>query len=96
MANLLWGQLNLVNTPSQGPLHTKFPQQYYMGIPLAFSMQPQPTYGPTGIPMPHQYYYYLYPNQQLPFLSTLDLPGLSRLMNNPIFHASHWPSIISK
>jgi hypothetical protein len=33
-------------------------QPQYMGGPSGFTMPSQPVYGPTGIPMPHQYYQY--------------------------------------
>ena len=36
------------------------------------------------------------PNQQLPFLATLDLPDLSRLINNPIHHDPSWSVILVK
>jgi hypothetical protein len=52
------------------------------------------VYGPTGVPMPHHYYPQV--NQQLPFLATLDLPDLSRLTNDPIFHSLVWPAIPAK
>jgi hypothetical protein len=44
--------------------------------------------------MPHQYH--LQVNRQLPFLATLDLPDLSRLTNDPIFHSSVLPVIPAK
>jgi hypothetical protein len=46
----------------------------------------QDAYGPTGIPtgLSPQSYQYPEVNQQFPFLATLDLPDLSRLMNDPI------------
>ena len=43
--------------------------------------------------MPYQYYQYVQPNRQLPFLSTLDLPDLSKLINDPIQHNPSWPPI---
>ena len=43
--------------------------------------------------MPYQYYQYVQPNHQLPFLSTLDLPDLSKLINDPIRHNPSWPPI---
>ena len=42
--------------------------------------------------MPYQYYQYLQPNQQLSFLATLDLPDLSRLINDPIHHDPSCPA----
>jgi hypothetical protein len=35
-------------------------------------------------------------NRQLPFLATLDLPDLSRILNDPIHHSPHWPVIPAK
>ena len=43
--------------------------------------------------MPYQYYQYLQPNRQLNFLATLDLPNLSKLINDPIRHNPSWPPI---
>jgi hypothetical protein len=53
-----------------------------------------PVYGPTGVPMPHQHYPQV--NRQLPFLETLDLPNLSRLTNDPIYHSPVWLAIPAK
>ena len=43
--------------------------------------------------MPYQYYQYVKPNHQLPLLETLDLPELSKLINDPIQHNPSWPPI---
>ena len=43
--------------------------------------------------MPYQYYQYVEPNRQLPFLTTLDLHDLSKLINDPIRHNPSWPPI---
>jgi hypothetical protein len=32
----------------------------------------------------------------LPFLATLDLPDLSRILNDPIRHSPQWPAILAK
>jgi hypothetical protein len=58
----------------------------------------QTTYGPTGIPMrlPPQSHLYPHVNRKLPFLATLDLPNLYRILNNPILHSPHWPIIPTK
>jgi hypothetical protein len=58
----------------------------------------QTAYGPTGIPMglPPQSHQYPQVNRQLPFLATLDLPDLSRILNDPILHSPHWPVIPAK
>ena len=53
----------------------------------------QSTYGPPSMQIPYQYYQYLQPNQQLPFMATLDFPYLSRLINDPIHHDPSWPTI---
>jgi hypothetical protein len=44
--------------------------------------------------MPHQYHPQI--NQQLLFLTTLDLLDLCRLTNDPIFHSLVWPAIPAK
>ena len=49
--------------------------------------------GPTSPHMPYQYYQYPQPNQQLPFLATLDLPYFSKLINDPIHHDPSWIAI---
>ena len=46
--------------------------------------------------MPYQYYQYVHPNRQLPFLATLDLRDLSKLINDPIQHNPLWPPISVK
>jgi hypothetical protein len=35
-------------------------------------------------------------NRQLPFLATLDLSDLSRILNDPIRHSPQWPIILAK
>jgi hypothetical protein len=59
-----------------------------MGGPTDYNYPPQPVYGPTGVPMPHQYHPQI--NRQLPFLATLDLSDLLRLTNKPILHFPFW------
>jgi hypothetical protein len=58
----------------------------------------QTSYGPTGIPtgLPPQSHQYPQVNRQFPFLTTLDLPNLSRILNAPILHSAHWPVILAK
>ena len=68
--------------------------QQNMGGPVGYNYPPQPVYGPTGVPMPHQHRHQF--NQQLIFLATLDLPDLSRLTNDPILHSLFWPVIPAK
>jgi hypothetical protein len=69
-------------------------QQPYVGGPTSYNYPPNPVYGSTGVPMPHQYHPQI--NRQIPFLATLDLPDLSRLTNYPIFHSLVWPIIPAK
>jgi hypothetical protein len=35
-------------------------------------------------------------NRQFPFLATLDLLDLSRILNDPILHSPYWPIILAK
>ena len=46
--------------------------------------------------MPYKYYQYVEPNRQLPLLETLDLPDLSKLINDPIRHNPSWLAILLK
>jgi hypothetical protein len=68
--------------------------QPYTRGPTGYNYPLKPVYGPTSVPMPHQYYPQI--NRQLPFLATLDLPDFSRLTNDPIFHSPVWPTIPAK
>jgi hypothetical protein len=56
------------------------------------------SYGPNGIPtrLPPQNYQFPQVNRRLPFLATLDLPDLSRILNDPIFHSPYWHVIPAK
>jgi hypothetical protein len=58
----------------------------------------QTAYGPTGIPtgLPPQSHQYPHVNRQSPFLSTLDLPDLSRILNDLIRHSPQWSAIPTK
>jgi hypothetical protein len=67
-----------------------------MGGPSGYNIPLKPIYGSNGILMPHQYYHYPQINRQLPFLATLDLPDLSRLMNDPILHSPFYLVIPTK
>jgi hypothetical protein len=82
-----------VSHPSLNPA---YPGQHqpYVGGPNGYNYPPNLVYGPTGVPMPHQYHPQI--NRQPHFLTTLDLPDLSRLMNDPIFHSPVWPVIPAK
>jgi hypothetical protein len=84
-----------MNVPQQSSNPT-YPgqQQPYVGGPTRYNYPPQPVYDPTSVPMPHQYHPQV--NRQLPFLSTLDLPNLSRLTNDPILHFPFWLVIPTK
>jgi hypothetical protein len=82
-----------VSHPSSNPIYPS-QQQPYVGGPTSYNYPPNPVYGPTGVPMPHQYHLQI--NRQLHFLATLDLPDLSRLTNDPIFHSPVWPVIPAK
>jgi hypothetical protein len=68
--------------------------QPHMRGPTSYNYPHNPVLGPTGVPLPHQHYPQV--NRQLPFLATLDLPDLSRLTNDPIYHSSVWPAIPAK
>jgi hypothetical protein len=68
--------------------------QPHMRGPTSYNYPHNPVMGPTGVPLPHQHYPQV--NRQLPFLATLDLPDLSRLTNDPIYHSPVWPSIPAK
>jgi hypothetical protein len=68
--------------------------QPHIGGPTSYNYPHNPVYGPTGVPIPHQHYPQV--NRQLPFLATLDLPDLSRLTNDPIYHSPVWPAILAK
>jgi hypothetical protein len=88
-------QGNIPNQPNPGGFLTQNPPQSNL---LGLSNYLQTTYGPTGIPMglPPQKYQFPQVNKQFPFLSTLDLPDLSRILNDPIFHSPYWPIIPAK
>jgi hypothetical protein len=58
----------------------------------------QTAYGPTSLPtgLPPKSHQYPHVNRQLPFLATLDLTDLSRILNDPICHSPQWPAIPTK
>ena len=68
--------------------------QQHMGGPVRYNYPPKLVYGPTGVPMPHEYHPQV--NRQPPFLATLDLPDLSRLTNDPILNFPFWLIIPAK
>jgi hypothetical protein len=95
--NPTWGQNFQSNVPFQGNIpniNQNPPQPNLSGL----SNYLQTAYGPTGIPtgLPPQNYQFPQVNRQLPFLATLDLPDLSRILNDPIFHSPYWPIIPAK
>jgi hypothetical protein len=81
---------------SQNTSNPVYPGQHqpHMRGPTSYNYPHNPMYGPTGVPMPHQYYPQV--NRQLPFLVTLDLLDLSWLTNDPIYHSSVWLAIPAK
>jgi hypothetical protein len=83
----------IVSQPSSNPIYPS-QQQPYVGGPTGYNYPPNPICGPTSVPMPHQCHPQI--NRKLPFLATLDLPDLSRLTNDPIFHSPVWPVIPAK
>jgi hypothetical protein len=86
----------LLTHVSQNTSNPVYPGQHQPDTrgPTSHNYPSNPVYGPTGVPMPHQYYPQV--NRQLPFLETLDLLDLSRLTNDPIFHSLVWPTILAK
>jgi hypothetical protein len=101
MTNLAYNPQNPSGYPplahvSQNTSNPVYPGQHqpYTRGPTGYNYLSNLVYGPTGVPMPHQYYSQV--NRQLPFLETLDLPNLSQLTNDTIFHSPIWPSIPAK
>jgi hypothetical protein len=82
-----------VSQPSSNPIYPG-KQKPYVGGLTSYNYTPSPFYGPSGVPMPHQYHPQI--NRQLPFLLTLDLPDLSQLTNDLIFHSLGSPIIPAK
>jgi hypothetical protein len=97
-SNPIWGSNAQPHALVQGynPMNY-FPPHQQPNL-LISSYYMQTTYGPTGLPtrLPPQSHWYPHVNRQLPFLSTLDLPNLSRILNDPIYHSSQWPTILAK
>ena len=63
-------------------------------IQNAHTIPGYPGYPPPGTVLITQCYQD--PSHRLPFIATLDLLDLSRLMNNPIFYLPYWPSMPNK
>jgi hypothetical protein len=96
--NPIWGTNAQTHVPTQG----YNPSSYYPLQPPpnqpGSSHYGQTAYGPTGFPtgLPPQSHQYPQVNRQLPFLATLDLPDLSRILNDPIRHSPQWPTMPAK
>jgi hypothetical protein len=96
--NPIWGTNAQTHVPTQG----YNPSSYYPLQPPpnqpGSSHYGQTAYGPTGLPtgLPPQSHQYPQVNRQLPFLATLDLPDLSRILNDPIRHSPQWPTMPAK
>jgi hypothetical protein len=102
VTNPIWGSGQ--TTQPQVPTQTQGynPWGYYPIRPPQSqpgpSLYEQSAYGPTGFPtgLPPQSHQYPQVNRQFPFLATLDLPDLSRILNDPIRHSPQWPAIPAK
>jgi hypothetical protein len=96
--NPIWGSTAQTHVPVPGynPM-SYYPLQPPPNLP-GYSHYMQIAYGPIGLPMrlPPQRHQYPQVNRQLPFLATLDLPDLSRILNDPIRHSPQWPAIPPK
>jgi hypothetical protein len=88
-SNPIWGSNAQPHSPVQGynPMNYLPPHQPPNMTRSSHYMQT--AYGPTSLPMgpPPQSHQYPHVNRQLPFLATLDLPDLSRILNDPICHS---------
>jgi hypothetical protein len=102
--NITLGKKFQSNVPFQGnipnqPNHVGyFPQNTPQLNLSGLSNYLETAYGPTSIHtgLPLQNYQFPQVNKQFPFLATLDLPDLSRILNDPILHSPYWPFIPSK
>jgi hypothetical protein len=102
--NPTWAQNFQSNVPFQGNIPNQpnpvgyMPQNTPQPIMSGLSNYLQTAYGPTGIPMGISPQNYQFPqvNRQLPFLVTLDLLDLSRILNDPILNSPYWPVIPTK
>jgi len=98
------GKVLQSNAPLQGSIPNRPTNDGYLSQqpPLSNLIGPSnylhTTYSPTCIPtgFPPQNYQFPQVNRQLPFLATLDLPNLSRILNDLIFHSSYWLIIPTK
>jgi hypothetical protein len=102
VTNPIWGsgQASQTHAPTQTQGYN--PWGYYPIQPppnqLRASLYGQSTYAPTGLltRIPPQSHQYPQVNRQFPFLATLDLPDLTRILNDPIRHSPQWPAIPAK
>ena len=98
VTNPIWGsgQTTQPQTQGQNPWGY-YPIQPPQGQPGS-SLWGKTAYAPTGLPtrLPPQSHQYPQVNRQLPFLATLDLPDLSRILNDPIRHSPQWLAIPAK
>jgi hypothetical protein len=102
VTNPIWGsgQTSQPQVPTQTQGYN--PWGYYPIQPPpnqpGASLYGQSAYAPTGLPtgLPPQSHQYPQVNRQLPFLATLDLPDLTRILNDPIRHSPQWPAIPAK
>jgi hypothetical protein len=102
VTNPIWG--SVPSTQPQVPTQTQGQNTwgYYPILPPqgqpGSSLWGKTTYAPTGLPtgLLPQSHQYPQVNRQLPFLATLDLPDLSRILNDPIRHSPQWPAIPAK
>jgi hypothetical protein len=98
VTNPIWGsgQTTQPQTQVQNPWGY-YPIQPPQGQPRS-SLWGQTAYAPTGLPTGFLPQSHQYPqvNRQLPFLATLDLPDLSRILNDPIRHSPQWPAVPTK
>jgi hypothetical protein len=99
------GQNFHTHTPTTSPPSTMGPpfNIYHLGGTQMLVAHAYPQQGYPPLPRDNPYIAYQYPtfqqlvfNRQLPFLETLDLPNLSQLMNDPIFHSPFWSPILAK
>jgi hypothetical protein len=97
-SNPIWGLNSQPHTLVQGynPMSYWPPHQQLNLLGSLHYMQT--TYGPIGFSMglPPQSHQYPHVNRQLPFLATLDLSDLLRILNDPICHSPQWPTIPAK
>jgi hypothetical protein len=88
-----------ISTPSGHHLvpMNYLPPHQQPNLPISLHYM-QTAYGPTGLLMrlPPQSHQYPHVNRQFPFLATLDLPDLSRILNDMIRHSPQWPTILAK